>query len=86
LQRKPQWFQNDFTLENYRLRSVSDAKLAESKEPPEALGSVIYECERCGTRQTLEDLSKLPELTCINCGYRVLKKVRPPVVKRVDAV
>ena len=51
-----------------------------------AFGSIMYECERCGTKQSLEELSKLPELTCINCGYRVLKKVRPQVVKKVDAV
>jgi DNA-directed RNA polymerase subunit P len=52
----------------------------------QALGAIFYECERCGTVQSLEELSKLPELTCINCGYRVLKKVRPPVAKRIDAV
>jgi DNA-directed RNA polymerase subunit RPC12/RpoP len=57
-----------------------------SNERAEPFGSIIYECERCGTRQSLEELSKLPELTCINCGYRVLKKVRPPVVKKIDAV
>ncbi len=49
-------------------------------------GSVVYECERCGTRQTLEELAQLPEIKCINCGYRVLKKVRPPVVKKVESV
>jgi len=49
-------------------------------------GSVVYECERCGTKQTLEELSQLPEIKCINCGYRVLKKVRPTVVKKVQAV
>ena len=52
----------------------------------EVFGTVVYECERCGTRQTLEELSKLPEIKCINCGYRVLKKVRPLVVKRVQSV
>jgi DNA-directed RNA polymerase subunit P len=49
-------------------------------------GSVVYECERCGTKQTLEELMQLPEIKCINCGYRVLKKVRPPVVKKVESV
>jgi len=49
-------------------------------------GSVIYECERCGTKQSIEELMQLPEIKCINCGYRVLKKVRSPVVKKVDSV
>lgn len=35
-----------------------------------------YECARCGTRVTAEELSKLPTPTCSTCGYRVFKKVR----------
>ena len=31
-------------------------------------------------------LAQLPEIKCINCGYRVLKKVRPQVVKKVESV
>jgi len=26
------------------------------------LGSIIYECERCGTKQSLEELSRYPEI------------------------
>ncbi len=26
-----------------------------------------------------------PEIKCPFCGYRVLRKIRPPVVKRVKA-
>jgi DNA-directed RNA polymerase subunit RPC12/RpoP len=48
-----------------------------------AFGDVVYECVRCGTRQTLEELAQFPEIRCKNCGYQVLKKVRPPVVKPV---
>ena len=48
------------------------------------LGSIIYECERCGTKQSLEELSKFPEIRCKNCGYRVLKKARPPLPKRIE--
>lgn len=55
-----------------------------SESPAKVFGSIIYECERCGTRQSLEELSQLPEITCKNCGYRVLKKIRPPVVKRIE--
>ncbi|MDA4112316.1 MAG: RNA polymerase Rbp10 [Thaumarchaeota archaeon] len=60
--------------------------MSEDNEAPKVFGEVWYECERCGTRQTLEELSQLPEIKCINCGYRVLKKVRPPVVKKVEGV
>ena len=49
-------------------------------------GTVVYECERCGTRQSLEELLQLPEIKCINCGNRVLRKVRPQVVKPVEGV
>ncbi len=62
---------------------MSDKEEGNSKQ---AFGAIVYECERCGTRQTLEELIQLPEIKCINCGYRVLKKVRPPVVKKVGDV
>jgi len=45
----------------------------------------VYECVRCGTRTTQEELAKLPEVKCI-CGYRVFKKARPTVVKQIKAV
>jgi len=48
------------------------------------LGAIIYECERCGTKQSLEELSRYPEIRCRNCGYRFLNKVRPPVPKKID--
>lgn len=46
---------------------------------------VVYECIRCGTRTTSEELKSLPELKCI-CGFRIFRKVRPPIAKRVKAV
>ncbi|MDH2901502.1 MAG: RNA polymerase Rbp10 [archaeon] len=55
-----------------------------AESPNKVFGSIIYECERCGTKQSLEQLSEQPEIRCINCGYRVLKKVRPPVVKNIE--
>ncbi len=48
-------------------------------------GGVVYECVRCGTKSTGQQLADLPEIKCI-CGYRVFKKARPPVVKQVKAV
>ncbi|MFY3741933.1 MAG: DNA-directed RNA polymerase subunit P [Candidatus Nitrosomirales archaeon] len=47
--------------------------------------NVIYECMRCGTGVTVEELKKLPEIKCI-CGFRVFKKSRPPIVKQIKAV
>jgi DNA-directed RNA polymerase subunit P len=49
------------------------------------IGSVIYECMRCGTPVSNEELSKLPEIKCI-CGFRVFRKARQPIVKQLKAV
>lgn len=49
------------------------------------LGSVTYECMRCGTNVTIEELSGLPEIKCI-CGFRVFRKARQPVVKQIKAI
>jgi len=57
--------------------------MAESEE--KIFGEVVYECVRCGTKVTSEQLAPLPEIKCI-CGYRILRKARPPVVKQVKAV
>ncbi|MEM0074990.1 MAG: RNA polymerase Rbp10 [Nitrososphaerota archaeon] len=48
-------------------------------------GGIVYECVRCGTKVTSEELNSLPEIKCI-CGYKVFKKARPPVVKQLKAV
>jgi DNA-directed RNA polymerase subunit P len=45
----------------------------------------VYECVKCGTKTSQEELSNLPEVKCI-CGYRVFRKVRPAVVKQIKAV
>ncbi len=45
-----------------------------------------YECLRCGATTMGEDIEERNGLIkCIVCGYRVLKKTKPPVVKRVLA-
>jgi DNA-directed RNA polymerase subunit P len=46
---------------------------------------ILYECLNCGSKVSLEELSMTPEIKCPYCGYRVLKKARPPIVKRVKA-
>ncbi|NSL76561.1 MAG: RNA polymerase Rbp10 [Thaumarchaeota archaeon] len=51
----------------------------------ESFGGVVYECVRCATPVTNEDLAALPEIKCI-CGYRILKKRRPSIVKQVKSI
>ncbi len=46
---------------------------------------VLYSCLRCGTKVSNTELSRLPEIKCI-CGFRIFTKVRPPIVKKLDAV
>ena len=48
-------------------------------------GEIEYECIHCGTKVTSEELSQLPEIKCI-CGYRILKKTRPPIVKQIKSI
>jgi len=57
----------------------------EEKKEPEVTG-IAYECLSCGSKITADQLAMIPEIKCPYCGYRVLKKTRPPVVKHVKAV
>ena len=46
---------------------------------------IIYECVNCGEKVRTEELElRGGGIKCTFCGYRVLKKIRPPVVKRVS--
>jgi len=54
-------------------------------EKEERIAGIMYECIGCGASVTAEQLAVTPEIKCPMCGYRVLKKVRPPIVKRVWA-
>jgi len=55
--------------------------MEEKKKPT----GIVYECIRCGAKVPLEELEfRGGQIKCIVCGYRVLKKIRPPVVKRVS--
>ena len=49
------------------------------------VGGILYECVRCSIIVSLEELGKLPEIKCI-CGYRILKKIRPSIVKEIKSV
>ena len=47
---------------------------------------IDYKCMRCSSRVPSEELElRGGEIKCIICGYRILKKVKPPVVKRVKS-
>lgn len=58
---------------------------APKEQPAKIFAGAVYECVRCGTRTTQEELAKLPEVKCI-CGYRVFRKARPAVVKQIKAI
>lgn len=46
---------------------------------------LAYECVRCGAKVRTAELGlRGGGVKCTICGYRVLKKIRPPVVKRVS--
>jgi DNA-directed RNA polymerase subunit RPC12/RpoP len=61
--------------------------LSETREKDASTFSdgATYECARCGTRVSGEEISRLPSPTCANCGYRVFRKVRGGVPKDVKA-
>ncbi|WXG41512.1 MAG: RpoP/RPC10 RNA polymerase subunit family protein [Candidatus Freyarchaeum deiterrae] len=46
---------------------------------------MAYICGKCGKEITREELSR-DRIQCPECGYRVLYKKRPPIVKRVKAL
>ncbi|MFH0848052.1 MAG: DNA-directed RNA polymerase subunit P [archaeon] len=63
--------------------------MSEEKPPPnESEGTVAgiqYECVSCGTSVSAEQMEVTPEIKCPMCGYRILRKVRPPIVRHVKA-
>jgi DNA-directed RNA polymerase subunit P len=70
------------------ISSLGDAKgnaAPPSEQPVKVFPGAVYECVRCGTTTTQEELASLPEVKCI-CGYRVFRKVRPSVVKQIKAI
>ncbi|MEM3041550.1 MAG: DNA-directed RNA polymerase subunit P [Nitrososphaerota archaeon] len=53
--------------------------MSEEKESP----AMLYRCMRCGA--TVKSTELELGIRCPYCRYRVLGKVRPPIVKRVLA-
>jgi len=53
-------------------------------EKHESERGLAYECVKCGAKVALEELElRGGGVKCTYCGYRVLRKIRPPVVKRI---
>jgi len=46
---------------------------------------MVYECARCGYRARADmwQYPDTPSFKCPNCGYKVARKVRPPIVRRI---
>ena len=62
--------------------------MSEESPPPaesQEVTGIQYECLSCGTKVSAEQLEVTPEIKCPMCGYRVLTKVRPPIVRHVKA-
>jgi DNA-directed RNA polymerase subunit RPC12/RpoP len=63
-----------------------DFLLSERNIMESASNGIVYECVRCGAKVPSEELEmRGGETKCIICGYRILRKVKPPVVKRIPA-
>jgi len=45
-----------------------------------------YKCLKCGLTFKGEELILRDRIACPRCGFKVIQKVRPPVVKRVKTV
>lgn len=49
--------------------------------------SIIYTCVKCDRDMTNKDLElRGDHIKCIHCGYRVIRKKRNPIVRRVKAI
>ena len=47
---------------------------------------IVYECVRCGAKVPSDELElRGGDTKRIICGYRILKKIKPPVVKRIQS-
>lgn len=51
----------------------------------DSVKEMTYRCLKCGYTFKGEELILRDRIACPKCGYRVLAKLRPPVVRRVKA-
>jgi len=69
-----------------RLKAKRLSFVGRGKRMEKTPTGIVYECVRCGAKVPSEELEmRGGEIKCIVCGYRILKKVKPPVVKRIPA-
>jgi DNA-directed RNA polymerase subunit RPC12/RpoP len=47
--------------------------------------NTTLECCRCHYKFKGEEMVFLDQLKCPQCGYKILKKVKPPIVHRIKA-
>ncbi|UCH57659.1 MAG: DNA-directed RNA polymerase subunit P [Candidatus Bathyarchaeota archaeon] len=57
----------------------------EKADVPKHRGGPIYECVKCGRRVDYKELERYISFRCPFCGYRIFRKVRAPIVKRLKA-
>jgi DNA-directed RNA polymerase subunit RPC12/RpoP len=48
--------------------------------------NIEYECVKCGATFKGKEMLFIDELKCPQCGSHMLKKTRPPIVRRVKAL
>jgi DNA-directed RNA polymerase subunit P len=65
-------------------RSI-DMSSGRSGEEGGPAGGPYYECINCGTKVEYRELERYITFKCPQCGYRIFRKVRPPIIKRVKA-
>lgn len=46
----------------------------------------IYMCMRCGRTFSRSEMEILPGIRCPYCNYKIILKVRSPMVKRIPAI
>lgn len=56
-------------------------RMSEKQNP----ARILYQCVRCGNEITSDQFTIMLGIKCPNCGFRVLKKIRSPVVKKIKA-
>jgi DNA-directed RNA polymerase subunit P len=64
---------------------IPSESLASSTARERTPGGLFYESNNCGSKLTADQIAMTPEIKCPFCGYRILRKVRPPIVKHVKA-
>lgn len=73
-------------LERFKSEIKSSVVEEEAYMEKKTTTGLVYECVRCGAKVPVEELElRGGGIKCIVCGYKVLKKIRPPVVKRVSS-